>query len=475
MLLDLYKMKYLSDIIDNLNSKIVDDLWRRYQLKKYLKASRRELLLKSVLEKKAFLPASSSSFSHLKKKLKSDLYNTILSQPEGSIYKTHFAEVELKVKKALLVIEILYSKGAYLEAEKSLFEHLKIAKHYELFDQQLQFLEFIIDMKVFAEKGFDLEAHYKKQMAVRELQEKFLSSKKLYYLALKEVHFKDSVSSKRIKRYLFELKNLFEQTASVRIGFNYRLVELSFYNNNKQYKEALETANELKGLIYSSKILSSNANKSRVYSEIARLQMIFQDFEQSKKNTLDSLKYANKKSQSGLMSVEAMFKLSLFTNDLTASATYLYEGLKHKMVKKDVSYRAKWSYYEACQLFAEKKFTAANNVLRLYLEKHGVAFDKKGWAFGVRLLHLMLLINLKDFDKAALEIRNLHYQLKTVKKLPKRSELIIGVLDCAKKEHFEFKKSDGLGQCFLELQKEKWDPLSFELINFTEWLEAKIQ
>lgn len=468
-------MKYLSDIVSNLNQKIVDGLWMYYQSKKYLKADTRQSLLKAIVEKKDFHPSSSSSLSHLKRKLKSDLYNTILSQSEESIYKTHFAQLELKVKKAIVVIEVLAAKGAFLEAVRSINEQLKLAEKYELYEQQVQFLELQIDLLAFSRKSFDLRGAFEKLSAAQGLRDKLLQAKKENYLALLEEHYKDTSNEENICKHLSRLKQLSEETKSVRIEMIYRLVLMRYHDNQKDYEKALSAAISMQGLIVNSKILSSNANISRICSEIARFQMIFQEFEESKKYTLESLRYANVKSQSGLMSIETVFKLSLFTNELHMASEYLSKGIHHEKVKRDVSFRAKWSYFEACQLFAEKKFIAAQSVLKIYLEKHGVAFDQEGWAFGVRLIYIMILIELKDVDKADLEIRNMHYQLKEVEELVKRTEIILNTLDYIKKNDFEFKTTERLKQFVFELKEGNWDPLSFELINFTEWLEGKMK
>lgn len=467
-------MKYLTDIVSSVNQAMLSRWLHVYSTKQYLAPVQRIKLFQFLLGKTDFNKPSPASFSMLKKRVREDMYDFILTESPAHLYKTKPGQIELKVKKAVIVIEFLASKMALLECERSIKEHLKLAEEHELYEQVVQLLHLHRGIHVYKEHDYLLEEGSRKIRCFQEKRDLLYLAKEEFYKATREGMFKDISSLKTYHVHLQNLQSYHHNSSSNRIGLMYYILLSRHHDNQKEYEQALEAAMQVKALVHQSKGLQTNANFSRSFSDISRFQLLLGDLESSLSSAKQALNYANPNYQSGLMSAEQMFRLSIYRHDVSAAEKYLNLGLNHKAVRKNLAHSAKWSYYEVCCLFSKGRFLAAQNVLKLYVDKHGVSFDKEGWAFGVRLMHVMILIELRLFDKSALEIRNLHHQLKDVDDLSSRSLSIVHILDCLCKQHFEFKKSENLSQCFVRLQNEKWNPLSFELINFSEWLESKL-
>jgi hypothetical protein len=468
-------MKYLTDIVSSVNQTMLKRWLHVYSTKQYLAPVQRIKLFQFLLGKTDFDKPSPASFSMLKKRVREDMYDFILTESPAHLYKTKPGQIELKVKKAVIVIEFLASKMALLECERSIKEHLKLAEEHELYEQVVQLLQLHRGIHVYKEHDYLLEEGSRKIRCFQEKRDLLYLAKEEFYKATREGMFKDTSSLKTYHVHLQKLKECHLRSSSSRVGLMYYVLLSRYHDQQKEYEQALQASLQVKELVHRSKGLQTNANYSRAYADLSRFYLLVEDMEASVSSAELAFQYANIKFQSGLMSIEQMFRLSLYTGELVASEKYLNMGVNHRKVQGDVSHRAKWSFYEVCFLFANKKYRAALKVMELYLEKHGVSFDKEGWAFGVRLMHVMILIELRLFDKSALEIRNLHHQLKDVDNLSSRSLSIVRILDCLCKNHFEFKKSESLSQCFVKLQNEKWNPLSFELINFTAWLESKLK
>jgi hypothetical protein len=465
----------MTGLIKKLPYEIIDQTIIFYRSKKKQKALSRIALLESYLKGGNVEKVSSSSFSHLNRRVRRDLYNTMMLQNENWLYKDLFAQNELKVNRAIIISKFLVTLGLYSDAKSLMSKSLVLAKKYELLDEHIRLMEMERAFFAFRDKSFNHERLLEELRLTRFLRDDFVKASDAYYLALVDKNFFDKAVKDRIYKQLLVLKEIYFRTSLSRVGLMYYIVSIRYYDNIKQYSKAFSLALEAKELITQSVVLSSKANISRIYGELAQYYLMFKDYEMSKESALLSYEYSNSKRQSGLMAIESLFKVALFTDRYDDSREVLSQGLKHPIVKKNIAFRARWSYYEACQLFSEKKYIAVKRVIRIHLEKKGVSFDKEGWGFGVRLLEVMSSFEQQKISEFEKSLRNLKDSL-IGNEISARAKCILKSLECLKEDKLLTNKSRFLEMIDqLKRPEAKWDPLCFELINFTAWLEGKLK
>lgn len=468
-------MKRLTDIIENLPSDIIKKTLTYYKGRSKEKTAKRIELLEAVLNGREVGRTSSGSFSHLKRRVRIDILNVLLQQSPDRIYKNLFAQTEVKVNKRIILAKILANFGLYSEAEKMLSDCLILAERFELVDECVRILELERSLFAFRDKSYNHFDRLELIKTYRIIQNDYHKACDAYYSALIDETFLDTSENLNIRKHLIELEKVFQKTSMVRVGLMYYVASIRYHDNKKDYAKALSLSLEVKGLVCENEIVGSRTNTSRINGEIAQYYLFFKEFEKSKRAAFLSYKYSSPKSQARLMAIESLFKCSFFMLNLNEGREELLKALDHPIVINNIAYRAKWSYFEACQLFYEKSYKASLSVLNLYVEKHGVSFDKEGWAFGVRLLKLLNLIEIEKISEFEKSLRNLKEFLSGTE-LNSRGQLILKALSYVKNDLF-FTKKDKAFEILRSLQGKdcEWDPLSFELVNFTLWFEHRLK
>jgi hypothetical protein len=138
----------------------------------------------------------------------------------------------------------------------------------------------------------------------------------------------------------------------------------------------------------------------------------------------------------------------------------------------------KWLYYSANIEFMQGDY---KSVLKTLKRHSFIKTDKSGWRLGFRILELMALVELEQYD-------NLPYRLDTFRKMLSsiteadvtRPRAVWVLMNRLVKESFDFKAVD-------KKQKEEigllragegnyfWDPRGYEIIRFDEWWAGKVK
>ena len=148
-----------------------------------------------------------------------------------------------------------------------------------------------------------------------------------------------------------------------------------------------------------------------------------------------------------------------------------------KNVKPGTFLYAKWLYYHANIEFANKDFKSTLKTLK---RQSFLKSDKSGWRLGYRILELMSLIDLEQYDAIPFRLETFRKLLRTItKENVERPKLMLLLLNRLVKENFDFSSVSKKHKDLLELLQKAdglyyWDAEGYEVTRFDEWWATKL-
>jgi hypothetical protein len=106
--------------------------------------------------------------------------------------------------------------------------------------------------------------------------------------------------------------------------------------------------------------------------------------------------------------------------------------------------------------------------------------DKSGWLLGLRMLELLIMVEIGDFEWFDFKLENFRKLLQRQKEENvQRSKVIFNVLKTLSKMDFDYfdtlEKEDKNIKLLEEAENElQWDPKGFEVIRFDDWIKSKM-
>ncbi|MBK7441259.1 MAG: hypothetical protein IPI65_06945 [Bacteroidetes bacterium] len=107
--------------------------------------------------------------------------------------------------------------------------------------------------------------------------------------------------------------------------------------------------------------------------------------------------------------------------------------------------------------------------------------DKTGWALGYRILEIMSLVELENYDALPYRLDTFRKQLsKITKENVSRPKLFLLIMNRLIKDNFDFKLVNQKQAESLQLLRDGkdkyfWNPRSYEVIRFDEWWDTKLK
>ncbi len=419
------------------------------------------------------------AYQKLKTRFTRDLYKFLsLSDTVSEDTKMDVNEAKKECYKLLLVGHTLTSRLAFELAIRVFKEALVIAKRYELTYEAIGCLQMIgiLDINN-ANSRLRQYVHFSTQQKEKIilLQQELLASDYYNEVTLPNVDQKNKeyLYAEKATKNVALIQELSKQTKSptiyhweYRIGVNAALM-------NQDFEKALCYAEQLNKLLNTNQAVST---KNSLGLSFVLLAICYLE--------LDNHARAQQFAQKALKMPYAFYNASivLFASYIAQNDVLNAKAILQKVQSKiansnDQKQKAKWKYYEAIMLFADKKFASA---LKILSQNSDLAKDKTGWLMGFKLMEVLCHIELDNLEVAALKLRSfklffernpsanlqryktvqiilkdllhtkLDYQLIT-----KKHEILLKLLTTAKGEYYR-------------------DPLAFELITIEGWLINKV-
>jgi hypothetical protein len=421
-----------------------------------------------------------SAFSHLKKRVRDDILNTLLLLDKTEqAERTDFSTQLRLCSRYILEAWILFRKGLVSPGVQSLKRARHIAYKYDL-----NFQKVYVNDLLRAYFGYNYGLDIFKKLT-DELNKELDSLQKL--ITAKELNEKVFLPNMFFKNKINEYKEYARQTAetlkqysetSESANLKYQYWQAAIYNAeiNNDYQSALVFASEMLEGVKTIPGLHSNARLSNGYLQIANVQLHLQQFAEAEENLQASLKVLRPVSVNVLISLEYSFLCNFHLGNFEVCNERTERAFNHPRFKTSEFTIAKWQYYKAALEFVQKRY---NNVFPFLSKDSLIKKDSSGWLLGHKLLEIMTLIELKDFEKVDFRVESLRQLLfRNKDKKITRAKACLQILSTFVRTGYEWKRTLALeAKLVTKLEKAEgdyeWSPTSFEVTRFEKWLTSK--
>lgn len=423
---------------------------------------------------------NTSAFSHLKERLRKDVLNILFLQDSSKKFGTKYANAEFECRRSYIQADILIARGAYNEGVQILEKALVKAEKFELAAEAIMMEQLLRKMFHRIKNLKTLETHneniknnihFLEDLNKVEEYSNILSVPKLFK------------ANKRIgtdefkKEMIEELEEIFKRTKSAKVGFWYYVTISDYLINQKKFEEALNYNMDFLKLVETEPAIYSAPNWAGVNMNVADNLIQTGAYEEA----VDYAKVASKNFKAGgineFSALEVLF-FAYFRSYLFDEAKYILDrAFVHPRLKANAFYHAKWLYLRACLEFSNHEFDKALKTLN---ESTELNKDKSGWLLGYRLLELLIMAEIDDFEWFDFKLENFRKLLQRQKtENVQRSKVIFTVLKTLAKMNFDYfdtmEKENKNITLLEEAQGElQWDPKGFEVIRFDDWIKSKM-
>lgn len=423
---------------------------------------------------------NNSAYSHLKERLRKDILNVLFLQDASKKFSTKYANAEFECRRNYIQADILIARGAYLPAIKILERNIQLAEKYELaaektLTQQLArtMTHRIKSEKKLEEYNSDIRNSLELMAGLNRVEEiaHYFSYPQLFK-ANKKVNQPDFKINT-----VQELKNLYEQTSSPKIGFWYHMAMGDYLVLVRNSAEALENNIKFLKLIETSPSIHSDANMAGVNMNISSNLIELMRYDEA----IDYAKFAVRSFRKGginqFTALENLYFAHFRNQNFDSAEDILKKVFEHPAMKANAFYPAKWLYLRACLEFSKGEFSKSLKTLN---ESTELNKDKSGWLLGLRMLELLIMVEIGDFEWFDFKLENFRKLLQRQKEENvQRSKVIFNVLKTLSKMDFDyfdtFEKENKNIQLLEEAENElQWDPKGFEVIRFDDWIKSKV-
>lgn len=484
-------MKSLIPIVNSLNGKEKRLIKKFFAIQSNGEERKKLQLFMLILDKKVKTDADAakilydgdapnSAYSHVKRRLKKDLLNFILFQDTSQRDVAKRVQAEVTCSKMSLQGKLLIQRGIYDEGEKLLKKALELAEEYELYTDVLN-IKNLLRTTVGYRKGADAYMEYSKNMEfyVEELG-KWLKVRQYYYqftlpnefYANKKVEYRE-MGVEMIK----ELQEMNEDNSSDRFTFWYYFARIYYHNIIHDFESSKDYGHELLSILNSGSIMLSRQSLAAIHRDLSYAYMNIGNFEKAIEHAHLSVDNFRKGMVNELRSLEYLFFAHLRNKDYPAAMEVVERGLVHRQINRGNRLtKARWLFFRANLEYLKGDFGRAAKSLST--NEH-IAKDKSGWYLGYKLLQMMIHIEENDLFLIDYQIKNFNSLLSRKKtENIQRAKVISKVIRLFMKARGDFDETFELAKPEIDALTEGkdklfWDPVSYEVIRFDEWLRYK--
>ena len=487
-------MENLMALVDSLKTGEIQLLQHFYSFKNNPEIKKRDKLLKLVItkeiteEEKAMIylygERSNSAFSQLKTRLKEDIMNVLLMQDPSVKFSTLYAQAAFDCRRALIQGEILLSRGVYQEAVSVLTRASKLAKKYELYAEQLQLDDLLRNhltmkqnTKSFNELSESINTALEKLTGLQ-------NAKYIHYLLTVPGLFSMMNPGKDInkegEKIISDLEEELQRTNSTRVRFYYHLAALNFYSHTRDHEKAHHHGASLLQLVESDGIVQSRTNIAGTKMELANVMLHLSRNTEAMTLAQQSMQHFKPGMINELEAIYKVFFAYFRENDITNAEIILNKALKHKQLKFNETLNARWLLIRSALEFKKGMHEQSMKTLK---KDNTLTRDKTGWLWGYYLIEIMNLFEMNGgsdwVDSRVESLKKVIYRYSDKLEIENPRGLIIyKILQSLISNNYDFSATVKQEKANIEKLskgdgKYYWDPTSFEVIRFDEWLLEK--
>ncbi|MFI5171373.1 MAG: hypothetical protein ACHQFW_03230 [Chitinophagales bacterium] len=422
-----------------------------------------------------------NSFKMIKQRLEQDILKFLLWEHDPIDTMSKAVKARGTCRLLMIQVEILMSKGLYTIADQKLLKAERLARKYDLTQDSILIKEFMArsvvltggakfykkfkdsaleDFRIIKEK-FDAQDHYRK--LTRPIQ--FIAAKKLNYIEQARISVE-------------QLKELSERNNSLDIKTWY-LKSQTYYNHLiDNYKESKRHLLEELELANSNPKLFPSDSWGGIYSRLAIVSVYMGDFFETLEYVQLAEKYFYKESNNHLRVLHCAFQAYLYMGDYDKARAVILKVKKFKIVKPGSFNYYNWLYYEAIVNFKIGDYKSTLNILQ---RNSDLTADKTGWRVGFKIVEMMCIIEMQNYDWLDYRIEAFRKLIKSIKnENMSRATVIYELIKKLVKENYNFKTTteklkEKLDLLNSDIDEYRWEARGYELIRFDEWWKGKLR
>ncbi len=428
-------------------------------------------------------------YGWLKTNYKNRILNNLFFLDINSSSFSDYHQAKLSCAKNLALCTILSVYGARYSSIRLATQTLKHAKKYSLNDIVIGCARLLKDY--YAMMG-DFKRHNLFQSEIT-YHEKLLQADLLaeqYYQNV-IINYVNSVSTKLevsniAGDYVKELEGLSKKYHSFQLHYyTYRIKALK-YQLKGGYRKAIEVYNELEAFLsenkdYYQKMVIANINRSKL-----ACCLHLEDFKLGEDIAQICLALYKRGSNNWFVFNELYFLYAVRLKEYIVAKKILNEVIFHSRFSNVPANQAeKWKIYEVYTFFIQEQFPNELKKIRtrrfdynaFLVEVPIFSKDKRGYNIAILIIHILLMLTMGNFNLIIdrMDALRLYHNRHLKKEEDLRSKLFIKMLMVMEKQSFDYQKTKGKAQKYLdEMHSHKFQyegtPIDAEIIPYeTLW------
>jgi len=424
---------------------------------------------------------NNAAFSMLKSRLQEDIMKILIVEGKDKIFNTKYFKTRHKIHFMLLEMDILEDRNLREQATETIMKAKRLATKFELVNDLVVINDIILNGHTIRQgPGTYKKLRSQSISILNKVDDLFWGTDYFKQSSLPPVYKANSTNSglETTKVAINKLGELSDRSELSRLHYFFLRSKINYHRDILDYKEWKRYALEFLKFIQTNPILNTSDNNGGAHMIITDMYMNTKKYSQALDYAEKGINYFYKDSPNQIFMYELIF-LSYFFSKKYEKANEIVTYVKGiKTVKAGTFSYSKWLFFSATVEFALKDY---KKVLTTLKRQSFLKTDKTGWALGYRILEIMSLVELENYDALPYRLDTFRKQLsKITKENVSRPKLFLLIMNRLIKDNFDFKLVNQKQAESLQLLrdgKEKyfWNPRSYEVIRFDEWWDTKLK
>lgn len=390
------------------------DLIREYYLRKNNGSATKRLQLFDLLNnrlakssehisKLLYNRKPDSGFSQLKKRLKEDLLDFLVFFSSNKGDRPNTDNAELECRRLFVQAQTLVQKGIADEAIGVLKKVQKLARENDLPEMKakaLDLLQAISDQSFSDFKSSAAEVESEFEIHLLQVKARNL------FQRLKSEEGDPKWEDKDLE-LLNQLQEMALSFASPGLLYWYHLIKLMYHKTNGQLARAYHSGLVLNQAIQANLTIYNKGQQLDFYLELSDLLYAAGKYRKAELYTRKAEMLCGNECPDLLRVLKLRFMVHFGQKQYKLCDELLSQAMMHPALKEEGSEKQIWQFFEACTHFVEGNFRVAQALLH---HCTSLTRDKSGLFLEPRILELLNLIELDDFDL-------LEYKVESFRKL----------------------------------------------------------
>lgn len=431
-----------------------------------------------VVEKILLGNSKPNAFNHQVARLRDKILEALIIdvniERDGSYPET--TRVNIAIRKNITQAQILQNRGARKIAELMFEKVIEQCKKHELFEELLIALRALIRLKVLNEGDKQLQRLLNKYEKYDYYKNAVLRAEINYGKVISKTDFSSLHSTKTdwYREMLDTMSDDFKKTRSIQIGYYYYYIETYYHQLQRNYKSARRSLLSIQRLLETGPVMNIPSMKGGVLVNLGENDLFVGQFERSYETLEKSLQYFKKDNFNYDQGVELMFYAKFYDGDYQMAFEIISQLLREPQSKNNFR-KGKRSFLLASTFFMMGDFPITLRHLNMI---NPIVSDKDGWNLGIKILHILTLIELEEFDEATSKTDSLRKFFENGGH-NHRVKMICQLLQSLSYSGYDFKAVYQKEKSCLDMLEEKsgalsWQIKSSEMIIFPQWFFAKV-